>query len=153
MSEVVYWMTTSLDGFVETRDGTIDWAAPDHELFLFLNECARRVGAFLRLAGEDLAAEVSSKEVAGDLSVCGASNPAVLGIVGVPLGVEPPAWTPRSRDLDLAVLQIVWSTLGVEPQARTRGHQNLRRVEPGGTPNRRSTARSTAKRVTAGSSG
>jgi hypothetical protein len=29
MSKVVYRMTVSLDGFVETRDGKIDWTAPD----------------------------------------------------------------------------------------------------------------------------
>jgi hypothetical protein len=32
MSKVVYWMTVSLDGFVETRDGKIDWTAPDEAL-------------------------------------------------------------------------------------------------------------------------
>jgi dihydrofolate reductase len=47
MSKVVYWMTVSLDGFVETRDGKIDWSAPDDELFRFHIEDARRVGAFL----------------------------------------------------------------------------------------------------------
>lgn len=47
MTKVVYWMTASLDGFVETRDGKIDWSAPDEELFRFHNEDARRVGAFL----------------------------------------------------------------------------------------------------------
>ena len=47
MSKVVYWMTVSLDGFVETRDGKIDWTAPDDELHHFLNESARKLSAFL----------------------------------------------------------------------------------------------------------
>jgi dihydrofolate reductase len=47
VSKVVYWMTVSLDGFVETRDGKIDWTAPDDELHRFFNEYARKVGAFL----------------------------------------------------------------------------------------------------------
>jgi dihydrofolate reductase len=47
VSKVVYWMTVSLDGFVETRDGKIDWTAPDEELLRFMNESARKLGAFL----------------------------------------------------------------------------------------------------------
>jgi dihydrofolate reductase len=47
MSKVVYWMTVSLDGFVETSDGKIDWTAPDAELPRFLNESARKLGVFL----------------------------------------------------------------------------------------------------------
>ncbi len=47
MGKVVYWMTVSLDGFVETRDGNIDWGMPDEELFRFHTDQAREVGAFL----------------------------------------------------------------------------------------------------------
>lgn len=47
MSKVVYWMTISLDGFVETRDGKIDWTAPDEGLFRFHLDSARQLGAFL----------------------------------------------------------------------------------------------------------
>jgi dihydrofolate reductase len=47
MSKVVYWMSVSLDGFVETRDGNIDWTAPNEELHRFFNESAQNVGAFL----------------------------------------------------------------------------------------------------------
>ena len=47
MSKVVYWMSVSLDGFVESRDGKIDWTAPDEELHRFFNESARTLGAFL----------------------------------------------------------------------------------------------------------
>jgi hypothetical protein len=38
MGKVVYWMTVSLDGFVETRDGNIDWGMPDEGLFRFLTD-------------------------------------------------------------------------------------------------------------------
>jgi hypothetical protein len=47
MSKVVYWMTVSLDGFVETRDGNIDWTMPDERLFRFHTDYARQLGAFL----------------------------------------------------------------------------------------------------------
>jgi dihydrofolate reductase len=47
MSNLVYWMSTSLDGFVETRDGTIDFSAPDAALFRFHTDYARTLGAFL----------------------------------------------------------------------------------------------------------
>ncbi len=47
MSKVVYWMSMSLDGFVETRHGKIGWTAPDEELHRFFNESACKFGAFL----------------------------------------------------------------------------------------------------------
>jgi dihydrofolate reductase len=47
MSKVVYWMSVSIDGFVETKDGKIDWTAPDDELDRFMTESARKLGAFL----------------------------------------------------------------------------------------------------------
>jgi dihydrofolate reductase len=47
MGKVVYWMSVSLDGFVETRDGNIDWTMPDAELFRFHIDAARQLGAFL----------------------------------------------------------------------------------------------------------
>jgi dihydrofolate reductase len=47
MGKVVYWMTVSLDGFVETRDGNIDWTMPDEGLFRFHTDSARQLGAFL----------------------------------------------------------------------------------------------------------
>lgn len=57
MGKVVYWMTTSLDGFVEARDGSIDWGQPDVALFRQYTEDARRLGAFLhgRRAYENMA--------------------------------------------------------------------------------------------------
>jgi dihydrofolate reductase len=46
VSRVVYWMSVSLDGYVATRDGKIDFTAPDEELARFMNESARKLGAF-----------------------------------------------------------------------------------------------------------
>jgi len=47
MGRLVYQMSVSLDGFVETRDREIDWTAPDDELHGFVNEQARNTSAFL----------------------------------------------------------------------------------------------------------
>ena len=35
MRKVVFAMTVSLDGFIAGPDGSIDWGAPDDELFRF----------------------------------------------------------------------------------------------------------------------
>ena len=47
MRKVIYWMSVSLDGFIETRDGKIDWTTPDEELHQFFNEEARKLSVFL----------------------------------------------------------------------------------------------------------
>jgi len=47
MKKVIYWMNVSLDGFVETRDGKIDWTVPDEDLHGYFNEEARKLSAFL----------------------------------------------------------------------------------------------------------
>jgi dihydrofolate reductase len=47
MGKVVYWMSVSLDGFIEARDGSIEWGMPDEVLFRSLTDDARRLGAFL----------------------------------------------------------------------------------------------------------
>jgi dihydrofolate reductase len=47
MRKVIYSLTLSLDGFVETVDGKLDWSAPDPELHTFINEQQREVGAYV----------------------------------------------------------------------------------------------------------
>jgi dihydrofolate reductase len=47
MSRVIYSMSVSLDGFVETADRSLDWVIVDEELHAFFNEEARQVGTFL----------------------------------------------------------------------------------------------------------
>jgi dihydrofolate reductase len=47
MRKVIYSMSVSLDGFLETADHQIDWVIVDEELHTFFNEQARDSGAFL----------------------------------------------------------------------------------------------------------
>lgn len=47
MSDVIYSLAVSLDGFVEGPNREIDWSAPDEELHAFYNARARDTGLFL----------------------------------------------------------------------------------------------------------
>ena len=47
MRKLIYSMSVSLDGYVETQDGGIDWVIVDEELHSFFNAEAREMGAFL----------------------------------------------------------------------------------------------------------
>ena len=47
MRKVIYSMSVSLDGFIETPDRKIDWVIVDEELHTFFNDQAREMGAFL----------------------------------------------------------------------------------------------------------
>jgi dihydrofolate reductase len=47
MAKLIYLALTSLDGFVEDRDGKFDWAAPDEEVHAFVNDLARPIGTYL----------------------------------------------------------------------------------------------------------
>lgn len=47
MRKIIYSMSVSLDGFVETPNREIDWAIVDEELHTFFNDQAREMGAFL----------------------------------------------------------------------------------------------------------
>jgi dihydrofolate reductase len=47
MSNVIYSMNVSLDGFVETPDRKLDWVIVDEELHTFFNDQAREMGTFL----------------------------------------------------------------------------------------------------------
>ena len=47
MRRLIYSMSVSLDGFVETRDHKIDWVLVDEELHTFFNDLYREMGAFL----------------------------------------------------------------------------------------------------------
>jgi dihydrofolate reductase len=44
MSRVVYSMGVSLDGFIASTDGSIEWTGPDEELFRFHTEQVRELG-------------------------------------------------------------------------------------------------------------
>ena len=47
MGKVVYLMNVSLDGFVNTADGSLDWTLVDEELHSWFNEHEREAGAFV----------------------------------------------------------------------------------------------------------
>ncbi len=47
MGKLIYSMMTSLDGYVETPDRSIDWVIVDEEVHRFANDEARERGAFL----------------------------------------------------------------------------------------------------------
>ena len=47
MGKLIYSAITSLDGYVEDEDGNFDWAAPDEEVFTFVNDLERPIGTYL----------------------------------------------------------------------------------------------------------
>jgi dihydrofolate reductase len=47
MAKLISSAITSLDGYVEDTDGNFDWAAPDQEVFHFINDLERPVGTYL----------------------------------------------------------------------------------------------------------
>ena len=47
MVNLIYSAITSLDGYIEDRDGRFDWAMPDEEVHSFINNLERSVGTFL----------------------------------------------------------------------------------------------------------
>jgi hypothetical protein len=44
VAKLIYTAITSLDGYIEDRDGTFDWAAPDEDVHQFVNDLERPVG-------------------------------------------------------------------------------------------------------------
>ncbi|NMC34000.1 MAG: dihydrofolate reductase family protein [Veillonellaceae bacterium] len=47
MAQLIYSVITSLDGYIEDKDGSFDWAAPDEEVHGFINDLERSAGTFL----------------------------------------------------------------------------------------------------------
>ena len=47
MAKLIYSAITSLDGYIADEDGNFDWAAPDEEVHVFVNELERPVGTYL----------------------------------------------------------------------------------------------------------
>ena len=47
MAHLIYSAISSLDGYIEDRDGNFDWAAPDEKVHSFINNLERSVGTHL----------------------------------------------------------------------------------------------------------
>jgi dihydrofolate reductase len=47
MSQLVYTVIASLDGYTADADGNFDWAAPDEQVHQFVNDLERPIGTYL----------------------------------------------------------------------------------------------------------
>ena len=47
MSKLIYFMPTSLDGFIAGETDNMDWSVPDEEVFAFINDLHRPIGTYL----------------------------------------------------------------------------------------------------------
>ena len=47
MAHLIYSALSSLDGYIEDRDGNFDWAMPDEEVHRFINNLERTTGTYL----------------------------------------------------------------------------------------------------------
>src|SRR5512146_90096 len=47
MAHLIYSAISSLDGYIEDREGKFDWAAPDEEVHQFINDLERPAGTYL----------------------------------------------------------------------------------------------------------
>jgi dihydrofolate reductase len=47
MAELIYAAISSLEGYIEDRDGKFDWAEPDEEVHRFVNDLERGAGTYL----------------------------------------------------------------------------------------------------------
>jgi dihydrofolate reductase len=47
MAKLIYSAIASLDGYVEDKQGTFDWGAPDEEVHAFVNDLERPIGTYL----------------------------------------------------------------------------------------------------------
>jgi dihydrofolate reductase len=47
MAKLIYSVIASLDGYIENAQGEFGWAAPDDEVFAFVNELERPIGTYL----------------------------------------------------------------------------------------------------------
>ena len=47
MAKLIYFMPTSLDGYIADETGNPDWSVPDEEVFAFINDLVRPIGLYL----------------------------------------------------------------------------------------------------------
>jgi len=50
MAKLIYFMPTSLDGYIADEPGPYDSSAPDDEVFAFINDLERPIGIYLYAA-------------------------------------------------------------------------------------------------------
>ncbi|MGW6660366.1 dihydrofolate reductase family protein [Rhodococcus sp. NPDC055024] len=117
MVSLIYSAICSIDGYVADRDGNFDWAVPDAQVHLFVNELERGVGTYLlgrRMYETMIPWETMAAEDLGRSSVPGGSS--------VPdefVGIE--AATVEFAQIWRGIDKIVYSTtLNEVSTARTR---------------------------------
>src|SRR4051794_29382615 len=47
MPKLIYFMPTSLDGYIAEENGNFDWSPPDEEVLAFINDLLRPIGTYL----------------------------------------------------------------------------------------------------------
>ena len=47
MAKLIYFMPTSLDGFIAGETDSMDWSVPDEEIYAFINDLHRPIGTYL----------------------------------------------------------------------------------------------------------
>jgi len=47
MAKLIYFIPTSLDGFIADETDDLDWSVPDEEVFAFINDLLRPIGLYL----------------------------------------------------------------------------------------------------------
>ena len=47
MAKLIYFMPTSLDGFIAGENDSLDWSAPDEEVMTLINDLHRPIGTYL----------------------------------------------------------------------------------------------------------
>ena len=67
MAKLIYTAITSLDGYIEDKEGRFDWAVPDAEVHSFLDELERPIGT--HLYGRPVRG--MKENATGDISVSG----------------------------------------------------------------------------------
>ncbi len=72
MAKLIYSAITSLDGYVEDREGSFAWAAPGEDVFAFINDMERPIGT--HLYGRRMYETMAAWETMGT----GADAPAVI---------------------------------------------------------------------------